>query len=64
MLSRDERARHSISGAAAVLCALLLPVSLPATQIIPSTIETIDALFSRAPMAIEGEVLGHQDIYD
>lgn len=64
MLSNYEHGMLAAVGAAMILCALPLLIGVQATQIIPSTIETIDALFSRAPIAIEGEVIAHQDIYD
>jgi hypothetical protein len=42
----------------------VVPGTLWTVPIVPPQIETIDDLFSRTPIAIEGEVLGHQEIFD
>jgi hypothetical protein len=49
---------------ALLFCSSALLATLCATQVIPSKIETIDDLFSRTPIAIEGEVVGHHDVFD
>ncbi len=64
MRSHSERAKKLSLWAGILLCSLAPLITLLASQIIPSDIETVDDLFSRAPVAIEGEVLGHQDVYD
>ncbi len=53
-----------VRGIGAVLAGLLMAAALSATQIIPSEIEPIEDLFSRAPVAIEGEVISHHNEYD
>ena len=53
-----------VRGAGVALAGLLMAAALCATQIIPSEIEPIEDLFSRAPVAIEGEVVSHHNEYD
>jgi hypothetical protein len=53
-----------VRGAGVALAGLLMAAALFATQIVPSEIEPIEDLFSRAPVAIEGEVVSHHNEYD
>lgn len=63
MLSSLEQKSRPLRGAAVALFGLFTGAASWATQIMPPDIKPIDDLFSRAPIAIEGEVLGHRDQY-